>query len=462
MADRLIPTSATPGVVTGDDFMDAAQEEITKLYDLSRIKLANIGGTADAITADADPPLTGALVDGMAFVLIPTDNNTSSTLTLEIDGGGAVDIVNRDGDALAAGELKADRAHDLMYDADIPAFRIMGHLPAASDTQLPDYRNILYGNGGLEIWQRGAGDSASIARTASTTGYTADRWYLTTGANQASVVSAQSGLADRSRKAGRVQRNSGQTGTGSMIFAYPLTSEECQRLRGETVSLQFLTRAGANWSPTSGTLTFNLYFGTGAEGKRGAGFTGETNPLTGSVNLTAGGSAQEVTAQSSTTVATNVTQGELRFTWTPVGTASTNDWFELDNVQLEAAATETPFEYLPFGVMLFDCRRHFIKSFTYATAPAQNVGFVGALGGVIGLSIGTMWQFPNFMRTVPTIVTYNPSAANTSWRVSDGANDAAVSVDPASAKSGDGVFIVSTNVANGVYAHIHASADAGI
>ena len=105
------------------------------------------------------------------------------------------------------------------------------------------------------------------------------------------MVSAQAPLTDRSRKSGRVLRNSGQTGTAAMVFAYPLTQEECIRLRGQTISLQFVAQGGANWSPTSGTLTYNVYFGTGSEAKRGAGFTGETNPITGSAALTAGSRA---------------------------------------------------------------------------------------------------------------------------------------------------------------------------
>src|SRR5262249_60899120 len=43
-------------------------------------------------------------------------------------------------------------------------------------------RNIIGSNGGMEVWQRGAGGSASFAINASTTAYTADRWYIATGA----------------------------------------------------------------------------------------------------------------------------------------------------------------------------------------------------------------------------------------------------------------------------------------
>lgn len=329
------------------------------------------------------------------------------------------------------------------------------------------FRNILV-NGGMEIWQRGSGDTASIAVAASTTAYCADRWYLTTGANEASVVAAATGLTNQSQFCAQVQRNNGQTGTTVMTFGYPLTKEECIRLRGKKVTLQFYTATGANWSPTSGTLTYNVYFGTGAEAKRGAGFTGETNPLTGSVNLATGAGAAQTTATSSGTVATTVTQGEVQFTFTPTGTAGAADLVKLDDVQLEPAPIATPFEYLPFGYMMRECQRHYCKTFAYNTAPAQSAGVVGALSATAAsATAGTMgiwWQYPVQMRVIPTITTYNPSAANANWRNTTGAADAVVQVDPNTAISQNSVFIKEQTTAlvaaNNYY--IHVQADSGI
>jgi hypothetical protein len=152
--------------------------------------------------------------------------------------------------------------------------------PNSATLQQPDFRNLIV-NGAFAVWQRGAGGAASIAQAASLTAYNADRWFLITNATQASVISQQAGLITGSRWSARILRNSGQTGTGVMRFEYPLTVDECITLRGQFLSLQFWASSGANWSPTSGTVNVNAYFGTGTEGKRGAGsYTGETNPLT--------------------------------------------------------------------------------------------------------------------------------------------------------------------------------------
>lgn len=470
--DRVLGQSTTVGAITGNDYMDDVALEVGGLWDRSCIKLDAIAGTADAITATVTPALTGALVDGMKFTFTPTAANTIAAVTLKIGSSAVTTIVDRDGNALTAGQLKSGRRHLIEYDSGLAKFRVLGDIepaPAAA-TPLPSFRNILI-NGGCELFQRGAGDSASIAVAASTTAYTADRWYLTTGVSEACVVSAQAPLTDRSRKAARVQRNSGQTGTTALIFSYPLTTEECVRLRNTKCSLQAVFKAGANFSPTSGTLTYNVYFGTGTEGKRGAGFTGETNPITGSVNLTAGGAAQSISATSGAAVANNVTQGEVRFTWTPVGTAGAADSVDFDDIQLESGAAATAFEYLPFSVMLEDCRRHYAKTFIYGTAPAQNAGFIGAhmiSAQVSGVALFSQWRFPVQMRATPSIVTYNPAGANANWREPNGPADHTVTVayvENANTLSTNTecVFIeASTASTAGDGLYIHVSADAGL
>lgn len=428
--DRLVPNSSTGGAVLGDPYMDAVQDEITGLWNFAEIPLTNVGGTADAITAQITPAFTGSITNGMKFGITPTAANTISGLTLRIDGPGgtptgtAIGVVDRDGNAIAAGNWKASRRHVVEYDSGLTKYRVIENIeptPVAA-VPLPSFRNILM-NGGMEIWQRGAGDSAAISVPVSTTAYTADRWYLATGANQACTVNRSTGvLSNRSRSSGTVLRNSGQTGTSALVFAYPLTTEECARMRGATISLQFLIDAATNFSPTSGTFTYNVYFGTGVEGKRGAGFTGETNPISGSSNLTPNVIVQ-ITATSGSPVAANVTQGELRFTWTPVGTAGALDGLTFDDVQLEVSSAATAFEYLPFGYMLRECQQHYAKTFPYNTAPAQAAGVAGAAiaghlddSGAGGSYFFGTWRYPIRMRVSPSVISYNPVAATSKFR----------------------------------------------
>lgn len=331
-------------------------------------------------------------------------------------------------------------------------------------------RNIVRANGGFEVWQRGAGGSASMAVAASTTAYTADRWYLTTGANQASVVDQIAAIADGSQFAARIRRNAGQTGTGAMKFGFPLDSDEVFACRNGVLALSFTVKAGANWSPTSGTLNYTVAFGTGSVAKRGAGFTGETTPISGNVNLTAGGAAQRVTVVAAAAAAANITQGEIQFTWSPTGTAGAADDFTIDDVQLEVvpstASVASVFERTKFEECQLMCQRHFQKSFSYGVAPAQNAGdggytFIAGKAGATAQITGFI-RAPQ-MRAAGTCTLYNPVAANAQVRdVTASADCSASSMSP----TGEGRVIIqctgNASTAVGNQLMVAFTVDAGI
>jgi len=285
-------------------------------------------------------------------------------------------------------------------------------------------RNMLI-NGDCEVWQRGAGGSASIAIAASATAYTCDMAYLAANANEASVVSQQAGLTNGSRYCARVQRNSGQTGTSAMVFGFPLTTDQVVALRGQRISISAVMRAGANWSPASGNVLFEFHTGTGAEAKRGAGFTGDVTVATVTAPLTT--TATRFSATSASTVPTNATQGEVVFGFTPVGTAGAADYFEVDEVQLEIGISPTTFERRSFADELARCQRFYWKTFPYGTAPAQNAGLTGLqIGQCVAASTfqtGNGCPFPTRMRVVAAGTLYNPSVANGQVRNNSRAND---------------------------------------
>jgi hypothetical protein len=283
------------------------------------------------------------------------------------------------------------------------------------------FKNALCANGGFEVWQRGAGSAASLAISASTTVYTADRWYIATNANQASTVSAQTGLTNNSQLAGRVQRNAAQTGTGTITFGYPLDTDEVIRLRGLNLYVRAKVQSGANWSPSSIAIAF--YTGTGSASKRGGGFTGETTIISTSVTLAAASAVTSISGASTVTVPTNATQGELQFTWVPSGTAGTSDYVDLDDVQLEAQITasttwtQDAYQVLPFQVQLELCKRHYQKTFPYNIAPAQNATFQGALTIYTNAATrqGTAWEFKPELRIAPAVTFYCPNQASNNW-----------------------------------------------
>lgn len=343
-------------------------------------------------------------------------------------------------------------------------------------------RNILWMNGGLEIWQRGAGASSSIAIAASAgSPYTADRWYVVNGANQAMNISAQAGLSSQSLLSGKFQRSLGQTGTGTIIIAYPLDTDEIVRMRGKKVALSLLVKTGVNYS-TNG-FSVNLYVGTGAVSKRGAGsYTNETNPI--SIGTSAfANTLYSVSGQSTATIPLTTTQAELQISFTPSGTAGADDSIYIDDVSLEvctSASTWTPMNYdrLPFHEMLTGCKRHYQKTFQYSVAPANAITTFGGVffnpqtPGVGDKSSGTKqalvsWNLPVELRVTPlatgggSYVIYNPvNNSNGTLYATTGENPNGTSVSQDAKILSIQVSALSATTGDyQVYAHFTISAD---
>ena len=126
LPDRLVQTTDPGGPNQGAvQAMGSVQDEVGKLYEISDEEVANIGGTADAITGNLDPILT-TLNDGKRVWLNPTTHNTSSQPTLNIGVGGDIIIEGLGGVSLVPGDLKAGRFHQLRYSAGTNRWRLIG------------------------------------------------------------------------------------------------------------------------------------------------------------------------------------------------------------------------------------------------------------------------------------------------------------------------------------------------
>jgi hypothetical protein len=113
----LYQASSAPSTNGGALFLDQYFAFVGGLVDTAILRLVSVGGTADAITASAEPfevPSTG-LVTGMKFTLEPTADNTGAA-TLNIDGRGAESIVTGSGAALSAGDLANGTRYLLEFD----------------------------------------------------------------------------------------------------------------------------------------------------------------------------------------------------------------------------------------------------------------------------------------------------------------------------------------------------------
>ena len=333
-----------------------------------------------------------------------------------------------------------------------------GTVPILAEMAL---QNAIGRNGSFDVWQRGAGGSASITITGAATVYTADGWYFVSNANQTVVASAQAALSVGSRVSAQFQRNSGSTGTGTFTLGFPLDTDEVQFMRGNLSALRFILSTGANWSPT--VVVANVFVGTGAPTKQVNGYAGQSNPI--STTVAIGPSASTTITLSGSRIASNAAQMEVQFQWTPSGTAGANDFLQIDDVQLEPNPVSSPYGIIPFGLELFLCQRHYQKTFNYSVAPAQTAGTVGALAALIvgaGTAGFAAWNFNPPLRAAPSVTTYSPVSANANWRNITGGADVAQTVD-ANTLSAGRIFITSATVAaaSSLLA-IHAQADAGI
>lgn len=102
--------------------------------------------------------------------------------------------------------------------------------------------------------------------------------------------------------------------------------------------------------------------------------------------------------------------------------------FGLSLVQLEEGQLVTPFERRQRTTELALCSRYYQKSFLTGTAVANNAGIPGANAAnqLVGASTATALpgvRFPVEMRATPTVVLYNPSAANSQIRNTTAGSD---------------------------------------
>lgn len=332
---------------------------------------------------------------------------------------------------------------------------VSGGTPAPAN--IPGQNMVI--NGDMQVWQRGAGGSATFSIPSSTMAqYTADRWLFSNSANQAATVTQVAGDTSGSYLI-QVQRNNGQTGTGTFLIATTLMRDMCIGAANNIITLSFKAKSGANFSAASSALTVIVYSGTGTSDISGANgaFTGSAQAIFQQPVLT---STLTQFTYSSSALASTVTQLAVQFSYHPVGTAGANDSFYITDVQLEISTNATAFQRKSFGEQFNLCQRFYQKTFDYATAPAQNVGTnlgaVGGVGSVTNTNFGANWKLNGLMRTnAPTITTYSPNAASANWDTNG--TTPTVSVNQV---GGNNVTLLGlTSVTAGNVYYIHATAE---
>lgn len=267
--------------------------------------------------------------------------------------------------------------------------------PSAGSSYVAGKNGIL--NSNFSIAQRGTSFTASSV-------YTLDRWFCDGQSNRtiSQVVTGDTTNLPFIQYAGRVQRNSGTTGTVAIGLTYSLETLDSIRFAGQTVTLSFYARAGANYSATSSALSARLYSGTGTNQRRdfSTAFTGEANPINQTATLTTTWQRFSYSA----TVASTATELALQFFFTPSGTAGANDYFDITGVQLEIASSVSA--YSPnassYQAELAACQRYYWRNTTGASYGYFSTGYADST-----TTSRFYIQYPVTMRTIPTALDYS-------------------------------------------------------
>ena len=204
-------------------------------------------------------------------------------------------------------------------------------------------------NSHFDVWQR----ASLFTLSSSTKTYCADRWAVYRAATGCSV-GRQTGPTGQ-KYTMRVQRDSGNSST-TLIYVYQaLETIDTYQFAGQDAYLKLTMSAGANFSAASSAVGVRVIYGTGTDESPDTTWTGQTDALSTSQVITTTSTSYNF---DSISIPTTATQIKVVLTFTPVGTASTNDWFEISAAQLSVNPAPT-YERLPYNETLRLCQRYY-------------------------------------------------------------------------------------------------------
>lgn len=252
------------------------------------------------------------------------------------------------------------------------------------------HRNVLV-NPQMEVWQ--AGTSLAITSSA-TPQYLADQWCHRRNGATGATVSRQTGPTGQLYTL-RVQRDSGNSNTTAIETMQPLETVESIKLAGQTCQLKLNLKAGANFSATSSLVTIKVTYGTGTDqAPPASGWTGTTDALSTTQAITT--TATDYTFDS-ISIPSSATQVQVYVSFTPVGTASTNDWIEIAGAQLTAGKMAA-WERLPMAMQLQRCQRFYWQWGPFGAA--KYLSHATSINTVAGYFV---LRFPVTMRGTPGV-----------------------------------------------------------
>jgi hypothetical protein len=257
-------------------------------------------------------------------------------------------------------------------------------------------------NSCFDVWQR----STSIAAS-STMVYTADRWNAAGPVSSAYTITRQvtndTTNLPNIQYCSRVQRNSGNTVTGTFYFNQPIETANSIPYIGKLVTVSFYARAGANYSATSSVLNCSLISGTGTDQNYINIWTGTATA--GSLAATLTTTWQRFSFQA--TVSSSATQITLPFTSGATGTAGANDYYEVTGVQIDIGSVALPVRRNGSTIQgeLAACQRYYIR-----LGGTCVYDFMGGGPAFNTANVDAMIPLPNTLRTGPSAVDFSTLA----------------------------------------------------
>lgn len=285
-------------------------------------------------------------------------------------------------------------------------------------------------NGDFRVAQRGTSYTSTSLYPNNNDAYVLDRWYILSDGNAVIDVTQST---DVPTAPGALTSIALDVETISKKFgiAQIIENRNCADLIGGTVSLSFKAKVSntilstikatvISWTGTADSV--NSTFITTGWNAAGVTPTFETTNLTThsitSFSPTTSWATYKIENVSLSSSAKNV----IVFIWSDVLPSSTGHFLYITDVQLEAGATATAYERLPYDVQLAQCQRYFV-SFGGNTGDRYFGGVWVYAAGVANWSTGVSvtqnrvaaWGYINYpvqLRKVPTGTTSNMSE----WR----------------------------------------------
>jgi hypothetical protein len=273
--------------------------------------------------------------------------------------------------APAAGQTFATRGGTFISDANglifavpvsgsaIPDLLASGCIPVTS-SPLATFRNMLDGGDfTVNPWQRngtalGSGNIIATPITNTAT-YFPDRWFGVGGSSSSLTLAQVADTTVAGFSQSCLMARSTGSNTAPLQFGHVVETLDCIRLQNNTVTLSFWARAGSSYS--GGALTVQLITGTGTNQSAANMVAGSWTNQANLVNASQVINTAMTRYSFSAVVPAASTQLGVLITWTPSGTAGSQDGVFFNGLQLEAGGL-SPFEHRDVQVELEICQRY--------------------------------------------------------------------------------------------------------